>query len=243
MKNMTTKNIILSQYFFKVTLLIFMLVVAATSFAKDNTLTKKEESDGWELLFNGNDMNQWRNFKQTGLTDKWLVKDGTMALIGAGGGDILTKKSYKNFDLRLDWNISLAGNSGIFILADELGSQIYSHAIEIQILDNERHSDNKIDSHLSGSLYDIMPSPASSHKISGEWNQVRILMEDNRLRVWQNDIQAIDVLVGSDFWQRIVGASKFSTWPDFALSEKGHIGLQDHNDPVSFKNIKIKELL
>ena len=127
-------------------------------------------------------MDQWRNFKKTDLSSEWVVENGVMTLAGQGGGDILTKKTYKNFDLRLEWQISKAGNSGIFILVDEEGDKIYSHAPEIQILDNERHSDNKIDSHLSGSLYDMMASHSSSHKPAGEWNQVRIVFQ--LLRVW-----------------------------------------------------------
>lgn len=52
----------------------------------------------------------------------------------------------------------------LFILVDEEGKHIYSHAPEIQILDNERHSDNKMDTHRSGSLYDMVASHPSSHK-------------------------------------------------------------------------------
>ena len=109
---------------------------SCTTTIADNTLTDSETKDGWELLFNGQDMSQWRNFKKQDINSKWIVENGQMTLTGAGGGDILTKKKYKNFDLKLEWNISEAGNSGIFILVDEKGKRIYSHAPEIQILDN-----------------------------------------------------------------------------------------------------------
>jgi hypothetical protein len=105
-------------------------LLAPRSFA-DNSLTDAEASDGWALLFNGQDMDQWRNFKTPNLSDKWVFENGVMTLTGPGGGDIPTKKSYKNFDLRLEWQISEAGNSGIFILVDEEGDKIYSHAPEI----------------------------------------------------------------------------------------------------------------
>ena len=120
------KNVRLLGYLVMVATLLSSLLTPL-SFA-DNSLTDAEINDGWALLFNGKDMDQWRNFKKPDLGDKWVVENGVMTLTGLGGGDILTKKSYKNFDLRLEWLISEAGNSGIFILVDEEGDKIYSHA-------------------------------------------------------------------------------------------------------------------
>ncbi|MDG1750813.1 MAG: DUF1080 domain-containing protein [Thalassotalea sp.] len=224
------------------TLLLLILTNPFSSFAQDNTLTDDEKSQGWKLLFNGKDMSQWRNFKKHDINDKWQVNNGTMQLTGVGGGDILTNDIYQDFDLRLEWKISNAGNSGIFILADETGKKIYSHAVEIQILDNKRHADNKIDSHLSGSIYDMIASPVESRRPAGLWNQVRILLNQKQLTVWQNNIQTADINIGGEQWQALVAKSKFKDWEGFALSNVGHIGLQDHGDNVSFKNIKIKAL-
>jgi len=227
---------------FKTSMMLFFISTPILASAQDNVLTKEEKSQGWQLLFNGEDMSQWRNFKKETISNKWQVLQGEMRLSEKGAGDILTKKTYENFDLKLDWKISIAGNSGIFIMADEVGSQIYSHAVEVQILDNERHSDNKLASHLSGSIYDITASPVQSHKPAGEWNTVRIRMFNKSLKVWQNDVLTADIVVASERWQQLVAKSKFKNWQGFALTDVGHIGLQDHNDPVAFKNIKIKAL-
>lgn len=221
---------------------IVLSVTSLACVASDNTLSETEQKDGWQLLFNGNDMSQWRNFKQQTLNKNWQVVDGEMRLTGKGGGDIVTKATYKNFELSLQWKISPAGNSGIFIMADEHGRHIYSHAIEVQILDNERHSDNKLSSHLSGSLYDLFASSKNSQKVAGQWNDVRIIVLNKRLRVWQNKVQTVDVTLGSDKWQQALATSKFATWQGFASNDNGHIGLQDHGDAVAFKNIKIKAL-
>jgi 3-keto-disaccharide hydrolase len=216
----------------------------------DNQLTDQEQEQGWELLFNGTDMSQWRNFKKQDVNAKWVVEEGTMKLTGKGGGDIMTRKSYGNFDLRLEWRISEAGNSGIFILVDEEGRHIYSHAPEIQILDNERHPDNKLDTRRSGSLYDMVASHPSSHKPAGEWNQVRILFRDGFLQVWQNGVKTVNITIGDGTWNTLFEASKFSgsisslfnDFDGFAEARSGHIGLQDHSDPVAFKNLKILPL-
>jgi len=224
--------------------------IAISSFAQDNTLTAAERAAGWQLLFDGRDMIHWRNFRQQGISDKWIAEDGAMKLSAGGGGDILTKEKFKDFDLRLEWKISAGGNSGIFILVDEEGNQIYSHAPEIQILDNERHSDNDQASHLSGSLYDMVASPIESHKPAGEWNQVRIVFQAGRIQVWQNAVATVDVEIGSSAWNTALAASKFGSWwggllgdwEGFAEAREGYIGLQDHGDQVAFRNIKIKEL-
>jgi len=231
-------------------LLILASSVMAVPTMAGNTLTGEEQQQGWQLLFDGKNMSQWRNFKKDGISEKWVVEDGTMKLTGKGGGDILTQKVFRNFDLRLEWKISEGGNSGIFILADEEGSHIYSHAPEIQILDNERHSDNAIDSHRSGSLYDMVPSHPSSHKPAGQWNQVRILFNDGFLQVWQNGVATVNITIGDSAWDTLFNASKFSSslgsffsdFEGFAEARSGNIGLQDHSDPVAFKNLKILEL-
>lgn len=222
--------------------LALVSVLSQPAFAADNQLTAEEQADGWQLLFNGKDMTQWRSFKQPTVNEKWKIEDGAITLTLGGGGDLISKQSYKNFELTLDWKIAEAGNSGILILADEKGKYIYSHAPEIQILDNERHPDNKLDTHLSGSLYDMIASPVASHKKAGEWNSTKIRLENSALTIWQNDVQTAKVTIGSAEWNSLIAKSKFASWPDFAAAKEGHIGLQDHGDKVWFKNIKIKEL-
>ena len=232
--------------FIKITQLVSTMLLATSLtlpvFAADNQLSSEEQAQGWQLLFNGKDMSQWRNFKKADLSDKWQIEDGAMKLTAGGGGDILTKQQYDHFELLLDWKIAEVGNSGIFVLANETGNMIYSNAPEIQILDNERHPDNKLANHLSGSLYDMIASPSSSHKKAGEWNTVKIRLHNSELTIWQNGVQTAQVTIDSPEWQKLLAASKFATWPGFAKAKSGHIGLQDHGDQVWFKNIKIKEL-
>ncbi len=208
-----------------------------------NVLNDQEKKDGWQLLFDGKSMEHWRNFRQAGLSPRWIVKDGAMVKTKRGG-DIITKEQYENFDLKLEWKIAEGGNSGIFILANETAAdrKIYSRAPEIQLLDNERHPDNKPASHRSGSLYDMIAAPAQSQKPAGEWNTLRILFSNRHLQVWQNGVVAVDVKLGSDAWNKALQASKFKNWQGFAESLTGHIGIQEHGAEVSLRNIKIKKL-
>jgi hypothetical protein len=227
--------------------LLVSLIVVCGVFANpvtshDNVLTETEIDEGWSLLFDGTDLSQWRNFKRLGLSSKWQAIEGEMRLIAKDAGDIVSQKAYRDFELQLDWNISAAGNSGIFLRVDEDAEYSYSHAVEIQILDNDRHPDSKLSTRRSGSLYDLQASPPSSHKPAEQWNHVRIVFQGMALSVWQNNVQTVDILLGSPDWQERLANSKFKTWPSFGLNQEGFIGLQDHGDHVAFKNIKIKIL-
>ncbi len=222
---------------------VLMAVASQASIAGEpNSLSQAEIDDGWTLLFDGETMGEWRNYGSDGLGDGWKVADGTMMLAATGAGDIVTRESYTNFDLVLDWRIAEGGNSGIFVRVSEGEMPIYHRAPEIQILDNERHSDREIDSHRSGSLYDLVASHPSSQKPQGEWNTVRIRLQDDLLIIWQNGVPTASVVIGSTTWDTLVANSKFADWQGFGTSPAGRIGLQDHGDTVWFRNLKIREL-
>ena len=223
-------------------LCLFSLLACASTPLEDNTLSKKEKTAGWELLFNGKDMSQWRNFKKQSINSKWQIAENSMSLNSRGGGDLISNKQYENFEFKLEWKISKNGNSGIFILADEKGKKVYSHAPEIQILDNEGHRDKKIPNHRSGSLYDMIEAPAASQKKAGEWNKLRIQLDKRHLQVWQNEVKTVDIVIGSEKWNKALAGSKFKDWKGFAKNSKGHLGLQDHGNVVFYKNLKIREI-
>lgn len=208
----------------------------------DNSLTAQEKSQGWELLFDGESLDQWRNYQREDISQQWTVAEGVIILAGDGAGDLISRKQYQNFDFKLDWKIEEGGNSGIFFLADESPDKIYHNSPEVQLLDNERHLDRRLENHRSGSLYDLIASPAASHKIAGEWNSLRILIEQRRLQIWQNEVLTTDIVMGSQEWDRIVARSKFNVSPGFGKNERGHLGVQDHGDKVFLKNLRVKEL-
>ncbi|QJR80167.1 DUF1080 domain-containing protein [Alteromonas pelagimontana] len=217
-------------------------VFNSSGYAQENQLTANEKQDGWQLLFDGSDMSQWRNYQKSSVSDKWQIENGALKLTEAGAGDLISKSKYEDFDLKLEWKISEGGNSGVLIMADEEGKYIYSHAPEIQILDNEKAHDNKIDTHLAGSLYDMVAVHKSALKPAGQWNQLRIKLNDKLLQVWQNGVITTNVVIGSSTWDTLIANSKFADWKGFGENRSGHIGLQDHGNVVWFKNIRIKEL-
>lgn len=240
--------------FYAVSLLMAMLIAFPAISQPVNQLTKKEKKKGWVLLFNGKDFNGWRQCNGTAMPANWTIEDNAMKVfIGEGkkpgqgsNGDILFgDKKFKNFELSIDWKASKAANSGIFYNVREVkGQPIYFAAPEVQVLDNVDASDNKIDSHLAGSLYDMLPADPKTVHPTGSWNTIVIRVENGNVTHIQNGVKVVSYTLWTPEWDAMVGKSKFKSFPGFTegISKEGYIGLQDHGYPVWFRNIKIREL-
>ncbi len=105
-----------------------------------NTLTEAEKAEGWSLLFDGKDLSSWRNYQKEGVDGKWKVADGVFTLTEKGGGDIITTAQYGAFELKLDYNISKGGNSGLMFHVTEGEKTPWMTGPEIQIQDSRSSS-------------------------------------------------------------------------------------------------------
>lgn len=219
-----------------------LLMLAVEVNAAHNTLTDKEQADGWQLLFDGKTTAGWRNYQKATLSDGWQVVDGALARVADGAGDIVTLDQYDDFELVVDWRVEAGGNSGIFFRASENNPYIFMSAPEVQVLDDQRHRDGQDPLTSAGSNYGLHPAPRGIARPAGEWNHVRLLVDDNRVSQWLNDQLVVAYELGSEDWQARVDASKFAAWPEYGRLRKGHIGLQDHGDPVAFRDIKIRPI-
>jgi hypothetical protein len=217
-----------------------------------NTLTDAEKTEGWQLLFDGTSKNGWHVYNKTSDGAAWKVVDGALFLDSnyrvdgnrAGGGDLVTDEEYENFELALEWKIDSGGNSGVIFLVNEdkkYGST-YHTGPEMQVLDNAAHKDASIVKHRAGDLYDLVTSTPETVKKAGEWNAVRIVLNKGALEFHLNGSKVVSTTMWDDNWNKMVAASKFKAWKDFATYKKGRIALQDHGDPVWYRNIKIKKL-
>jgi hypothetical protein len=226
--------------------LIGGIVACSKQDPKPNKLTAKEKKQGYTLLFNGQNLNGWHSYLKKQPGSAWSVKkDAIMLNPGDGsGGDLTTDKEYQNFVLKLDWKISKGGNSGIIFDIHESPKYLktYVTGLEMQVLDNKNAEDNKKQSHLAGSLYDLIAAPRSAAKSAGKWNKVKIKKLDGHLQFWLNGKKVVDTQMWNDHWKKLVKHSKFKNWKGFAKYKKGHIALQDHGHTVWYRNIRIKKL-
>ena len=238
-----------------------MLTISVTSCKQKANETVKSELTAmnneviqpvseWITLFDGTSFDNWRGYLTEEMYSEWTIEDGSMVFTpsGNGGKNIITKGTFTDFEMSLEWKISEGGNSGIFwsVYEDPKYKEAYQTGPEIQVLDNERHPDAKANPkyHQAGALYDLVQPMHDVCNPAGQWNLcvLKVNHKTNEGSVTLNGTVIVTFPVHGEAWDAMVEKSKFKGWEGFGKHHTGHIGLQDHGDKVWFRNIKIKEL-
>ena len=201
--------------------------------------TAQEE---WRALFDGESTVAWRGYKQDTLPEGWQVVDGALARVGQAG-DIITVEQFENFELGFEWQVEEGGNSGVFFgVTEEVDGPVWHSGPEFQLLHNAGHRDGQAPITSAGSNYAVHPPAADVTRPVGEWNTSRLIVDRGRVEHWMNDTHLLTYELDSPDWQERVEASKFAELPRYGRVRRGHIAIQDHGDPVRFRNIRIREL-
>jgi hypothetical protein len=218
----------------------------ASSTSLRDTLTTEEREQGFRLLFDGETVDGWRGFGRADLPSAWVVGDGVLHFTAEGPredrGSIISTEQFGDFELRLEWKISPGGNSGIFFGVSETTDTPYMSGPEMQVLDDAGHPDGQAPKTSAGSNYGLHAPSSSVVRPAGEWNEVRILVERGHVEHWLNGLKIVAYELGSEEWERLVAESKFGAWPEYGRHPVGHVGLQDHGDPVWYRNIRIRPI-
>ncbi len=226
--------------------IILLSALALPVFAGEpNTLSDQEKADGFKLIFDGKSLDGFRNFKKEDVNAKWVIKDGAITLTEKGGGDLLTKEQYANFEFRFEFKIAPEGNSGIMWRSSEAGKAPYETGPEYQVLDSlsktaYQHEIKR--GNLAGAFYDIVPVKPEVSKPAGEWNEGSIKVDGTKIILTINGNVTADVDTSTDEWKELLAKSKFAKWEKFNKEAKGHLVFQDHGDVVSFRSLRVKEL-
>ena len=236
----------------KILLLMLSLALAGAARAVEpapNTLADQEVRDGWQLLFDGKTTTHWRSLAAPEFPAAgWTIRDGVLTVEpGSQGGDLVTVACYTNFDFQFEFRLTPGANSGVKYFVDaEHAKGKAGFGCEYQLLDDARHPDAKAradGSRKLAALYDILPAPDTKPvRPVGEWNQGRIVVRDRHVEHWLNGAKVLAYERGSDAFLAAVARSKFAKAKNFGERPDGHLLLQDHNDRVSFRNLKIKPL-
>ena len=222
-----------------------------------NTISPQEKAQGFSLLFNGKDLTGWRSvLQQTPPRQGWVVENGVLKVLaqdtaaGTKWGDLVSVNQYGAFELNFDFKLTEGANSGVkYFVTEPFPNSKSGLGLEYQVLDDERHPDAKMGkagNRTMGSLYDLIAStkvePRHQKKI-GEWNHGKIVvLPDNTVQHWLNGFKVVEYKRGSNEFNELVAGSKYAKQENFGLAEKGPVLLQDHNDLVYYRNIKIRTI-
>ena len=210
------------------------------------------ETSAWTTLFDGTSLDGWHKYGGDDVGEAWRIEQGTLHFDPSvkeqdadAGGDIVTDDSFDDYELELEWKIGPCGNSGIIYNVIENKELAYPwlSGPEMQVLDNSCHPDAKIYTHRAGDLYDMIAGDSTAVKPAGEWNKVRLVVTDGRVEHWLNGKQVVEYANTGDTWAALIADSKFKDFGEqFGSVTGGKISLQDHGDPVWYRNIRIRNL-
>lgn len=215
------------------------------SLLSNNIVNAQTKKDEYQSLSDGKTLKGWRMAQHDSAPGMaWSAENGEITFDPSKGhgSDIITNRSFKDFDFSVDFKISEGGNSGLkfFLLPNtNLGC-------EFQIIDDSKHPDAKLGingNRQTGALYDVFPPDANKpYKGAGEWNTARIVSKGNHVEHWLNETKILEYERGSDKFKQAIAASKFKDTQGFATATSSPILLQAHGDKAWYRNLKIKEL-
>ena len=220
-----------------------LVAIALTGVMMTPVLAEKKSAKlekGFVALFDGKSIDQWMNARSGKFPEKgWVIEDGSLKHVAkGGGGDIITRSTYEQFDFRFEWKVAKGANSGVkYFIIRERGS--LGH--EYQVIDDAGYPDGG--KHSTASFYDVLaPAKDKPIKPAGEFNTSRIVVKGQTVKHFLNGKVVLTYKLGSDEVKAAVARSKFRKLDVFGVRLAGHILLQDHGGEVWYRNIRIRDL-
>ena len=208
-------------------LLLSLALVSITAFAADS-------EEGFVTVFNGTDFTGWK-----GPVENYEVRDGAIACKAGKGGTIYTAEEYTDFVVRLEIQIPAGSNNGLAIRYPGTGDTAYVGMCELQVLDNDAPKYAKLDPRqYHGSAYGMVAAKRGFLKPAGEWNVQEVTVKGSTIKVVLNGETILDCDLSTVNLDEVM-AKKPHPGKD---RTSGHFGFAGHNDPVLFRNVRIKRL-
>ncbi len=197
-------------------------------------LAQHSEATGFKSIFNGNDFSGW-----SGPTESYEIIDGAIVCRPKKGGTIFTKEEFSDFIVRLEFKVPPGGNNGLVLRYPGTGDGAYVGMAECQVLDDnyEKATGNKIDPRQAhGSAYGMIAAARGYQHPTGDWNFEEVTVKGSTIKVELNGTVILngDLAKVTEFMANHEHPGK--------NRESGAFGFAGHNDPVAFRNIRIKRL-
>ncbi|HWL08414.1 MAG TPA: DUF1080 domain-containing protein [Planctomicrobium sp.] len=199
------------------------------------------DADGFVPLFDGKTLNGWRSYAGGPIKAGWVVENGMLCLKGKGG-DIITERQYGDFELEFEWKVARDSNSGVLYRVQPGDDRASVSGAEYQVIDNRSFRVRNEPFLRAGAMQGLVGVESHALKPVGQFNQSRILVQDNHIEHWLNGERIVDITVGSPEWHRLIPSKRADKWHQFSQKARGHIALQDYLDEsigVCFRSIRI----
>ena len=194
-----------------------------------NEILAKKSDPELKSIFNGKDFDGWQ-----GATDNYEVVDAAIRCKKGKGGALFTKDEYGDFQVALEFKLPKNGNNGLGIRYSGKGDGAYSGMTELQVLDDDYKGIDPRQAH--GSAYGMAAAARGYQRPIGEWNYQVVTVKGSTIKVELNG----NLILDTDL-SKITEYMAKSPHPGKEL-KTGFFGFLGHNDPVEFRNIKIKTL-
>ena len=201
----------------------------------NSALSDQEKQQGFEMLFDGSNLNNW-----IGNKAGYLVENGTMVVNPAGGsgGNLYTAKEYGDFEYRFEFQLTPGANNGLGIRTPTEGDAAYV-GMELQILDNEADIYKNLNAYqYHGSVYGVIPAKRGFLKPVGEWNEEVVIAKGSKIKVILNG----QVIMDGDIKEASKNGTADHKEHPGLHNPKGHIGFLGHGSVVRFRNIRVKAM-
>lgn len=199
------------------------------------TLAARTPADGFVQLDNGKDLSNWQ-----GAVDDYEIVDGAIVCKKGRGGTLLSKEEYTDFILQVEFKLPPGGNNGLAIRTPLKGDPAHE-GIELQVLDDhyETVHNTKLDPRqVHGSAYGMAAAKSGFQRPYGEWNFQEVTVKGSKIKVELNGTVILDTDLS-----KIDPATFMGGTPHPGRNRtSGYVGFAGHNDPVAFRNFRIKRL-
>ncbi len=192
----------------------------------------ENEDAGFTPIFNGKNFDGW-----AGAVDQYEIVDGSIVCKKDQGGVIYTAEEYRDFVVRLEFQLPPEGNNGLAIRYSGKGKAAYQGMCELQVLDDTAKRYDWLDPRQAhGSAYGMAPAHQGYLRPNGEWNYQQVTVRGSTIQVELNGTQILDCDLST-----ITEYLEDKPHPGKNRTE-GHFGFAGHRDPVAFRNLRIKKL-
>jgi hypothetical protein len=198
-----------------------------------NKILASKGETGFQSVFNGKDFSGW-----DGPVENYEVQEGAIVCKPKKGGTIFTKEEYGDFVARMEFKLPPGGNNGLAIRYPGKGDTAYLGMCELQVLDDNYEAvRGKIDPRQAhGSAYGMVAAHRGYQHRTGEWNFQEVTVKGSKIKVELNGTVILDTDLANvkDFMGNSAHPGKDRT--------SGHFGFAGHNDPVAFRNVRVKRI-